>query len=140
MLVALAVAPLALTSCVADPSPIVVGAVAGNHTATVTWLPPLTEPNGLEAYVVTPFINNVPQTQTRFDSSVTTGTVMHLSNGTAYTFTVTGINDAGMRRRHPTSQTRLLLLTPAAPHTQDPSTVPPMTPAVSPSTGVPIVD
>src|SRR5262245_20855674 len=91
----LAAASLGLTGCVADPAPIIVGAVAGNHSATVTWLPPLASSAPITAYVVTPYINRVPQTATRFNSTATTQTVAGLTNGASYTFTVAAINAVG---------------------------------------------
>jgi alpha-tubulin suppressor-like RCC1 family protein len=86
---------MTLTGCVADPAPQMVGVVAGDHSATVTWQAPLGIPFPIAAYVVTPLINNVPQTPVRFDSTATTETVTGLTNGTRYTFEVKAINALG---------------------------------------------
>jgi alpha-tubulin suppressor-like RCC1 family protein len=72
-----------------------VGAVPGDHGATVTWLAPLASPAPIVAYVVTPFIGQVAQPETRFNSAATTETVTGLANGSTYTFHVTAINALG---------------------------------------------
>jgi alpha-tubulin suppressor-like RCC1 family protein len=95
LLLPLAVGAMTLTGCVADPAPQMVGAVAGDHSATVTWQAPLGIPFPIVAYVVTPLINNVAQTPIRFDSTATTETVTGLTNGTRYTFEVKAINTLG---------------------------------------------
>src|SRR5262249_22118751 len=84
-----------LAGCVVDPPPRLLGAVAGDRSATVTWQPPLAVPAPVVAYVVTPYINHVAQSPTRFDSTATTQTVTGLTNGTSYTFTVKAINALG---------------------------------------------
>jgi hypothetical protein len=75
------------------------GAVAtsGNTTATVSWTPP---PNGnspITVYTVTPYIGSVAQTPTMVTGSppAPTATITGLTNGTAYTFTVTATNAIG---------------------------------------------
>src|SRR5580765_7647507 len=95
LLVPLAVASTSLTACVADPPPRMVGAVARDHSAIVTWLPPLASNAGIVAYVVTPFVNQVAQTPTRFNSTATTQTVTGLTNSMTYTFVVTAIDGLG---------------------------------------------
>jgi alpha-tubulin suppressor-like RCC1 family protein len=95
VLLPVAVGAMTLTGCVADPAPQMVGVVAGDHSATVTWQAPLGIPFPIVAYVVTPLINNVAQTPTRFDSTATTETVTGLTNGTRYTFAVKAINALG---------------------------------------------
>ena len=72
-------------------------ATSGNTTATVSWTPP---PNGnspLTAYTVTPYIGSVAQTATMVTGSppAATATITGLTNGTAYTFTVTATNAIG---------------------------------------------
>jgi hypothetical protein len=84
-----------LTGCVADPPPRIGLAVSGNGQATVTWQAPLGIPFPIVAYVVTPLVNSVPQTPTRFNSTATTETVTGLTNGTSYTFEVKAINTLG---------------------------------------------
>jgi alpha-tubulin suppressor-like RCC1 family protein len=72
-----------------------VGATAGDRSATVTWLPPLAAPFPITGYVVTPYIGQVAQTPIGFDSTATTRTITGLTIGTTYTFTVKAINALG---------------------------------------------
>jgi alpha-tubulin suppressor-like RCC1 family protein len=95
VLVPLALGSLSLVGCVADPGPIMVGAVAQHGSARVTWLPPVASPVPVVAYVVTPYVDHVAQTPTRFNSTATTQTVGGLINGRTYTFTVSAINAVG---------------------------------------------
>ena len=61
----------------------------------MSWQPPLAAPMPIVAYVVTPWIGQVAQTPTRFNSTATTETVVGLTNGTTYRFTVVAINSLG---------------------------------------------
>src|SRR5262245_12681676 len=84
-----------LTGCSGEAPPRIVGAVAGNHSATVSWLPPIAAQAPIVAYVVTPVIGTVSQNPTVFNSAATTQTVTGLTNGVAYTFQVSAINSIG---------------------------------------------
>jgi polyhydroxybutyrate depolymerase len=86
---------LGLTSCVADPPPRSVTAVAGDGQATVAWEAPHSAPDGIAAYEVQPFIGGDPQPTVRFDSTATTQTVTGLANGTTYRFHVRVISTLG---------------------------------------------
>ncbi|MGH3265702.1 MAG: DUF4082 domain-containing protein, partial [Trebonia sp.] len=69
-----------------------VTATAGNQAATVNW----TAPGGQNGYTVTPYIGSSAQTPTQItNASATSTTVPGLTNGTAYTFTVTATNPNG---------------------------------------------
>ena len=74
-------AALSLTGCVADSPPVMVGATAHQRSATVSWLPPLAVPAPIVGYVVTPYINHVAQSPTRFDATATTRTITGLTIG-----------------------------------------------------------
>ena len=60
---------------------------------------PVAFPFPITAYVVTPWVGQVAQTPSRFNSTATTQTVTGLANGTTYTFTVVAINSLGHGRR-----------------------------------------
>jgi hypothetical protein len=83
------------SGCVANPPPRIGTATAGNGMATVTWQPPLAAPFPITGYVVTPWVGQTAGTAVRFNSTATTQTVIGLSNGTVYTFTVVAIDALG---------------------------------------------
>ncbi len=87
---------LVLSSCVADPPPRNVVAVAGDRRATVSWDPPLGDNSAaLVGYRVWPSMGGVVQAPVQFNSTNTTQTITGLTNGSSYTFTVAGISALG---------------------------------------------
>jgi hypothetical protein len=72
-----------------------VAASPGNAGATVSWTAPLANGAPISAYVVTPYIAGVAQTPQTFMTTATSDTLSGLNNGTAYTFTVAGVNTLG---------------------------------------------
>ena len=86
---------LGLTSCAADPPPVIGTAVAGNAEAIVSWAAPPSNPLSIAAYEVQPYVGNNPQPTVRFDSTATTQTITGLTNGTTYRFHVRAISTLG---------------------------------------------
>jgi len=74
----------------APAAPTGVSAVAGDASATVSWEAPAANGSPITAYTVTPSPDGLPVTV-----SGTAATVPGLTNGTAYTFTVTATNGVG---------------------------------------------
>jgi predicted RNA-binding protein with TRAM domain len=71
-----------------------VTATAQPGAAGVSWTAPST--GGAPAsYVITPYVAGTAQTPTTVNAPATSGTVTGLSQGTAYTFTVTATNSSG---------------------------------------------
>jgi hypothetical protein len=79
-----------------DP-PSAVTATAGDGSATVSWTPPSKGANAITSYTVTPYIGSTAQTPTTVSGSPpwASATINGLTNGSAYTFTVTATNAAG---------------------------------------------
>ena len=76
-------------------APTIGTATAGAASATVTWTAPGSNGGApITAYVVTPFIGATAQTTQTF-GAVTSGTLIGLTNGTAYTFKVAATTTAG---------------------------------------------
>jgi hypothetical protein len=79
-------------------APTGVTATAGNAQATVSWTAPSSNGGStITTYTVTPFIGTTAQTPFQVTGSppATTAIVPNLTNGTAYTFTVTAANANG---------------------------------------------
>ena len=70
---------------------------AGNGSATVTWTAPSNGGSPITSYAVTPYVGSTAQTPTTVTGSppATGTTIGGLTNGTAYTFTVTAANAVG---------------------------------------------
>ena len=81
----------------APAAPTGVVATAGNASASVSWTAPSTGGSPLTSYTVTPFVGSTPQTPVTVSGNppATSMTVGGLTNGTAYTFTVTATNAIG---------------------------------------------
>ncbi|UKA60097.1 fibronectin type III domain-containing protein [Arthrobacter sp. FW306-2-2C-D06B] len=91
-------APVTPTAGATAPAaPTAVTATAGNASATVSWTAPANGGSPISSYAVTPHAGATtlaPVTVTG-NPPATTATVSGLSNGTAYTFTVTATNAVG---------------------------------------------
>jgi hypothetical protein len=81
----------------APGAPTGVSATAGNGSANVTWTAPSAGGSPITSYTVTPFIGSTAQTPVAVTGSppATSATVTGLTNGTAYTFTVSATNAIG---------------------------------------------
>jgi hypothetical protein len=79
----------------APAAPTAVSAMAGNGEATVSWSAPGDGGASITSYTVTPRIGGVAQAPQAFASPATSQAATGLTNGTAYTFTVTATNKAG---------------------------------------------
>jgi hypothetical protein len=75
----------------------VTAATAGSGSATVSWTAPSNGGSAITSYTVTPFAGTTAGTPVTVSGSppATAATVTGLTNGTAYTFTVTATNGSG---------------------------------------------
>lgn len=78
-------------------APAGVTASAGNASATVNWTAPANGGSAITSYSVTPYLSGVAQPATTVTGTppATAATVNGLTNGQAYTFTVTAANAVG---------------------------------------------
>ena len=78
-------------------APTIVTAAAANASAQVSWTAPSNGGSAITSYTVTPFIGATAQAATTVTGSppATSTTVTGLTNGTAYTFTVSATNAIG---------------------------------------------
>src|SRR5439155_992852 len=77
----------------APAAPSNVTAIPGDASATVSWSAPNDGGSPITGYTVTPYIGSTPQASTVVTGTSTT--INGLTNGTAYTFTVTATNAIG---------------------------------------------
>jgi hypothetical protein len=89
-----AVTPTAPT---APAAPTEVIATAGENSATVTWSAPANGGSTITKYTITPYVGATAQPATTVTGSppATSATIAGLTDGTAYTFTVTATNAVG---------------------------------------------
>jgi RHS repeat-associated protein len=76
-------------------SPANVSATAGQNQVSLSWQVPIFNATGITGYVVTPKVGTTFRTPITFNSAATAQVITNLSGGTAYTFTVNGINSLG---------------------------------------------
>jgi hypothetical protein len=86
-------------------APSAVTATAGSASASVTWTAPANGGSPITSYTVTPYIGSTAQASTTVSGSppTTAATIGGLTNGTAYTFTVTATNAVGTGPASPAS-------------------------------------
>jgi predicted phage tail protein len=77
-------------------APTGVTGLTGDATVTLNWSAPSDDGRRpITGYRITPYIGSVAQTPVDTGSGATTAEVTGLTNGTAYTFTVAGVNEIG---------------------------------------------
>ena len=83
-----------------------VAAVAGNHSAKVTWAAPTSTGSGeISGYEVSWYVGSTLQDVLWVEASVTSVVVPDLTNGTGYTFRVAAINEHGNGPMSPATAT-----------------------------------
>jgi len=90
---------------------------AGSGQVTLKWKPAVASDGAITDYIVTPYVAGFAQPEIDFSSSLTTEAVTGLANGTAYTFTVVGVNAVGTGLISPPSAS-IVPGTPTAPRSQ----------------------
>ncbi|RFA10366.1 hypothetical protein B7R54_14985 [Subtercola boreus] len=76
-------------------APVISAATAGDSSATLTYSAPSNGSSVITGYTVTPYLGNTAQAAQVFTGTATTQTVVGLTPGSAYTFTVAAQNAAG---------------------------------------------
>lgn len=76
-------------------APTNVSATLGDRSATVSWTAPATNGSAITSYTITPYVNGVAQGSLVTSATASPGSVSGLTNGTAYTFTVSATNGVG---------------------------------------------
>jgi hypothetical protein len=79
----------------APAAPTSVTATPGNGSATVSWTAPNNGGSPITSYTVTPFVGGLAQPAVSVPAAATSTVVSGLTNGTAYTFTVSATNAVG---------------------------------------------
>jgi PKD repeat protein len=77
------------------PAPTNVTAAAGDRSATVSWSAPASEGSAIASYTVTPHTGREAKAAVTVHGTTTSTAISGLSNGTAYTFTVSATNGVG---------------------------------------------
>jgi HD domain/Fibronectin type III domain len=86
----------AVTPATNAGAPTGVSGTSGDSQIALGWTAPASDGgSAITGYVVTPLSGGVAQTPVTFTSAATTETIVGLTNGTAYTFTVAVINGVG---------------------------------------------
>ncbi len=97
-------------------APTIGTATFGNASATVTWTAPGNNGgSAVTGYVITPYKAGVAQATQTFNTTATTDTVIGLTNGSSYTFTVAAINGVGTGTASAQSNAVTPATTPGAP-------------------------
>ncbi|MGF7238514.1 MAG: putative Ig domain-containing protein [Frankia sp.] len=76
-------------------APTITAVSAHDSAATLSWSAPATNGSPITGYVVTPYLGGVAQTTQTFPGTQTSASVVGLTPGATYTFTVAAINLAG---------------------------------------------